>query len=563
VCIHSSMLRRALTTTTTTTRGGAGLRARADGADNIPSTSSSSRADDEARASANAVATAKYIASSSLSSSNDAFDALPDDVVAYALSFCDAKTLKTLTRTTRRFAATGACAVVERGAALGVARRMRDEGCEGDAVLKAREGESWMDVLAFVEARGEARAVGVVASVSASENATTVVTSSGKSYVWGDISASVKNEGGLFARTVHAAAGYACVARVGFENTFHIDALAQSTSGVGSPGNFHQSSTMQDELRKILTPPSTHAFGDARVVQIALGRLHVLARTHDGKVFSWGGDAAGQLGHGTHRVGEAIARISLGRSPTASTVRRKQRMHGGGGSPPLHQNFLLLDSFGSGPRQISALEEEEVVKVCASRYSSIVLTKSGKVFSFGDNREGLLGLGDSIVRCSPTCVATVKEHVADVCLGAHHALAVTDNGLVYSWGSNRRKQLGFVGERLSTWPALVELETQDVVRCAAGGAHSLCLTADGIVYSFGANDDHQCGQQHLPSMRSDDECFPRVVPGISTRIVEIAAGSKHSIAVDSSGTVYGFGSNEKGQLGKIERAVVSMAHVCT
>lgn len=238
-------------------------------------------------------------------------------------------------------------------------------------------------------------------------------------------------------------------------------------------------------------------------------------------------------------------------------------MHGGGGSPPLHQNFLLLDSFASGPRQISALEEEEVVKVCASRYSSIVLTKSGKVFSFGDNREGLLGLGDSIVRCSPTCVATVKEHVADVCLGAHHALAVTDDGLVYSWGSNRRKQLGFVGERLSTWPALVELETQDVVRCAAGGAHSLCLTADGIVYSFGANDDHQCGQQHLPSMRSDDECFPRVVPGISTRIVEIAAGSKHSIAVDSSGTVYGFGSNEKGQLGKIERAVVSMAHVCT
>ena len=556
------MLRHALTTptvatTTTTPRTTVATttagthRRRADGADTVPPGPSNAAGDDDACG-------GRLARASATRARGDALEALPDDVVAYVLSFCDAKTLKTLTLTTRRFAATGACGVVERGAAMGVMRRMGDDDDEKVRV-EAREGESWMDVLAFVEARGEARARGV-ASVSASENATTVVTLSGEAYVWGDVVGGSGGDGS-FTRTVHAAAGYACAVRVGCANTFHIDALAQSTSGVGSPGNFHQSSTVQDELRKILTPPLANAFGDVRVVQVALGRLHVLARTHDGKVFSWGGDAAGQLGHGTHRVGEAIARLSLGRSPTANTVRRKQRMHGGGGSPPLHQNFLLLDSFASGPRLISALEDEHVVKVCASRYSSLVLTKSGKLFSFGDNREGLLGLGDSIVRCSPTRVATIKEDVVDACLGAHHSLAVTNNGLLYSWGSNRRKQLGFSGESSSPWPALVALETQDVAQCAAGGAHSLCLTTNGTLYSFGANDDHQCGQKQ--SSRSDDECSPRVVPGISTRIVEIAAGSKHSVAVDVEGIVYGFGSNEKGQLGQIGRLIVSTAHVCT
>lgn len=488
------------------------------------------------------------------------FDALSDDVIAHALSFCDARTLDTLTRTARRFRASGNN-VVERGAETSVRRRER---VKGGILLSVRPGESWVRALAFVEAREEAEMFGL-ASVSASENATTVVTRSGDVYVWGNVEDGAKksyssaNEasGSFRPRAVHAAAGYACVIRASCD-AFHVEALATSTTGVGSPGspgNFHQSSTVQDELSRILIPPHAHAFGDVRVVQIALGRVHALACTTNGKVFSWGGDAAGQLGHGSRALGEAIARISLGRSPTVNTVRTKRRMHGGGGSPPLslHQTFLTDPC----PRQILALSDENVVKVCASRYSSMVLTKDGKVFSFGDNREGLLGVGDTIVRCSPTHVATIKEDVVDVCLGAHHALAVTDDGQVYSWGSNRRRQLGYDGEASSPWPGLVPLETQDVARCAGGGAHSICLTKNGYLYTFGANDDYQCGQK-----QENDESHPGRVPGIPSRIVEIAAGSKHSVAVDASGVVYGFGSNEKGQLGNFERSIVRTARLC-
>jgi alpha-tubulin suppressor-like RCC1 family protein len=384
--------------------------------------------------------------------------------------------------------------------------------------------------------------------VSASENSTTVCDSEGEAHIWGEFDTDDDHKEERFGRIVHAVAGHACVMRM---NQFGDVAVSRSldvgrhkSGGSPSLGMFAASSTVHDELSRILTPPLVKDFS-ARIMQIAIGRVHALALTEDGKVFSWGGDAAGQCGHGRFRIGEALNRISIGGSPPASTGRRKNRSSYGGGSPPPHQSFLMLDK-PSGPRQIISLEGEHVASIRACRYSSGCRTIDGKLFCFGDNRNGNLGLGDKSTRDSPILVATISEKVVDFDMGSKHTLAVTEDGSLYSWGDNARGQLGrdLEGSQSNTWPGIVTVPTR-VTACAAGGEHSLCLTDDGSVYSWGSNDAHACG--------CEDSCTesitnPHKIMNLPN-MVAIAAGAKHSITVDVDGAVWGFGSNANGQLG--------------
>ena len=83
----------------------------------------------------------------------------------------------------------------------------------------------------------------------------------------------------------------------------------------------------------------------------------------------------------------------------------------------------------------------------------------------------------------------------------------------------------------------------EITQVAAGRDHSLILV-DGKVFAFGANDDDQVG--------SDTGGKPWPIEGIENKIVAIGCGSSFSTALDDNGNLYGWGSNEDGQLGQSE-----------
>jgi len=85
-----------------------------------------------------------------------------------------------------------------------------------------------------------------------------------------------------------------------------------------------------------------------------------------------------------------------------------------------------------------------------------------------------------------------------------------------------------------------------VIKACAGGWHSLVLTEQGDVYSFGRHDDGQLGRETT----DDSTALPGVVdfPG-DPIITGVAAGSRHSTAVTDGGGVYVWGCNSLGQLG--------------
>jgi len=130
-----------------------------------------------------------------------------------------------------------------------------------------------------------------------------------------------------------------------------------------------------------------------------------------------------------------------------------------------------------------------------------------------------------------------------VTAGWNHCLALTDDGQVFSWGSNDFGQLGREGR--TRQPILIS--TLSHLNCsliAAGEAHSLVATNTGQVYSFGKNSEGQLGLSDFV-----DRQKPSLVSSIAGNVVKIACGAKHSLVLSDIGELFATGSHNRGQLG--------------
>jgi len=121
-----------------------------------------------------------------------------------------------------------------------------------------------------------------------------------------------------------------------------------------------------------------------------------------------------------------------------------------------------------------------------------------------------------------------------VSAGAVHSLALTADGAVWSWGDGWRGKLGHGDEQSQPLPKKVEaLAGQHVVAVSAGGGHSLALTADGSVWSWG---DGRCGQ--LCHGDQQDQLLPKKVEAFAEQRVVAASAGEHHSAITADGDVW-------------------------
>ena len=253
--------------------------------------------------------------------------------------------------------------MVEAGAAEAVAARYPWMG-------SPREKETWLSLLRFAE---HAERVGLP-SLTAAQDTTVIVDARGAVHVWGPVVDGESSEpterdveatteltklGELWpvctGRALTAAAGrcFNVAAGVGSspltvlrnKDGIEMEFAWYNRGGDGdSPGRPPLSRTSFPErfdtpgLVRLMTAPRRGAFGGQRVVSVAVGSLHAIAATESGRVYTWGGDAKGQLGHGSIRDSVALSRLSLGGSPGGSSPggrlrrdrRRSESPRGGG-----------------------------------------------------------------------------------------------------------------------------------------------------------------------------------------------------------------------------------------
>ncbi|NP_001084549.2 regulator of chromosome condensation (RCC1) and BTB (POZ) domain containing protein 1 S homeolog [Xenopus laevis] len=186
----------------------------------------------------------------------------------------------------------------------------------------------------------------------------------------------------------------------------------------------------------------------------------------------------------------------------------------------------------------------------SSANEAIYTTQNNEVFVFGMNSSNCLGTGDNQSAIMPRRLDVLcGKKIKDLSYGSGpHILLCNEDGEVYSWGHNGYSQLGNGNTIQGTTPVQVcmELLSKKVIKVACGSHHSMALTSDGEVFSWGYNNSGQVG-----SGTTANQSVPRKVSSSlqSKVVVSIAAGQTSSMAITDNGHVYGWGYNGTGQLG--------------
>jgi len=208
------------------------------------------------------------------------------------------------------------------------------------------------------------------------------------------------------------------------------------------------------------------------------------------------------------------------------------------------------------PIDVSNLAGKPITQVAAGGTHSLLLANDGSVFSFGSNFSGQTGLGTSVGdSLIPTPVNTQNlagKSIVQIAAGLSHSLLLADDGSVFSFGWNASGQAG-LGTTSFSVLVPTPIDTQNlagkkIVQVAAGTFHSVLFADDGSVFSFGSNSfaQNEIGPGNSGAL---------VATPINTdnmdgkKIIQIAAGSNHNLLLADDGSVFGFGWNNLGQTG--------------
>jgi alpha-tubulin suppressor-like RCC1 family protein len=183
----------------------------------------------------------------------------------------------------------------------------------------------------------------------------------------------------------------------------------------------------------------------------------------------------------------------------------------------------------------------------AAGWFNLALTVHHKIYAWGQNTCGQLGLGNTQNRNTP-CLLKFPDNETPISVFAHglSSFAFTASGKLYAWGDNSSGQLTFPPtSRSCPVPTRVDYEfPSPLVDLAPGFNHVLGLTREGQVLVWGSND---AGKLARPES-CDKSCTPLPVP-IPEKISRIFSGSGASFAVTQNGALYGWGRNAYGNLG--------------
>ena len=214
----------------------------------------------------------------------------------------------------------------------------------------------------------------------------------------------------------------------------------------------------------------------------------------------------------------------------------------------------------SVPRAVGGVKD--VVAVSGGDHHSLALSADGSVWGWGSNAVGqtVVGNGPAARRITGANGEALPSFSA-IASGGNTAVAIGPGGTVWAWGSNLYGQAG-LGYTSSLTPPTQIPNLDSIVAVAAGHDHVLALRADGSLWTWGRNDHGQLGLGRTGSA----VLVPTVLGALRSagvRIVAIAAGDQHAIAVDSKGVAWGWGYNAARQVGDTSAIVVAPRQLTT
>ncbi|MCT6810968.1 MAG: InlB B-repeat-containing protein, partial [Bifidobacterium sp.] len=215
------------------------------------------------------------------------------------------------------------------------------------------------------------------------------------------------------------------------------------------------------------------------------------------------------------------------------------------------------------------------IQVSAGKAFSVALDGQGHVWAWGLNSSGQLGSNAVATNGSaayssnpirvqaPSGMTATNFTLTGVSAGITHVLAVDGQGRAWGWGSNEFGKLGVPSNTVATTgittrPVQVTTPQGETTgfryaQVSAGGSHSLATDTQGRAWGWGSNQNGDLGNTSDVALNGYTSTPVQAKPGTNPtggfRPVQIIAGSGHSSALDDLGRLWSWGGNSNGELG--------------
>jgi alpha-tubulin suppressor-like RCC1 family protein len=288
------------------------------------------------------------------------------------------------------------------------------------------------------------------------------------------------------------------------------------------------------------------------IVAISAGESHNLALKSDGTVWAWGWNALGQLGNGTTNDAHTPVQVSVVSNVVAISGRGYHCLALEADGSLWAWGWNAGGQLGDGTTTSALLPERvaginKPVMISAAYKTSLVLFSNGTIKVWGTDTKGELGQGTfHNFSYTPIPVPGISN-VVSISAGFQEPEALLSDGTIWIWGWNNLGQLGDGTNLDTSVPAPVLGLTNMIFAGQTGDRDSCAIGAGHVVYTWGRNYNGQLGIG-----TTDDVVHPVPValPHFGNGYVTmVQTPDWHSLALESDGTLWAWGSNEHGQGG--------------
>jgi alpha-tubulin suppressor-like RCC1 family protein len=383
-------------------------------------------------------------------------------------------------------------------------------------------------------------------SVSAGYGHTVALRQDGTLWAWGFNDSGKLGDGTTTSRSLPVQVGTAAIWQSACAGDEHTVALRANGTlwAWGDGGNGQVGSTTLATNNRF----SPEQIGTATTWQsVSAYHNYTVALHHDGTLWAWGGNYYGQLGDGTttnRTVPVQIGTSTMWKSITTSSSYSKSTLAVRTDGTLWAWGNNYSGQLGDGtttdratPVQIGTATTWQTV--AGGDTYTVALRTDGTLWAWGSNYHSQLGDGTATDRHTPTQIgnATSWQRIA---VGGNHAVAIRTDGTLWAWGDNSFGQLG----RNQAYTPMQVGTAANWQSVAAGEFYTMAIRTDGTLWSWGYNGSGQLGDGTNNMGRE----APTQV-GTATNWKSISAGESHVVALRTDGTLWAWGNNYSGQLG--------------
>jgi len=354
------------------------------------------------------------------------------------------------------------------------------------------------------------------------------------------------------------------------ENTIYVEDGVVFTKGENGNGQLGVGDFDEHDGFQDITANFTLEEGD-EIIALGLGEYHALALSQEGQVFAWGHNAYGKLTlesgpNQYHPInitdefaldeGEIIINIVVGRDHNG-VLTSEGRVFTWGvnayGQLGIGEKTLPWEGVVAEPQDITdrfnLADDDFIIKLDFGNNHSGALTYQGHVFLWGDNELGQLGI-DEEEKLEPYDVTTMfglaDDQIVDLSLGYSHTGVLTEGDRVFVFGDNSLGQLG-VGDDVDNTSDPMEIteslsQAGDILHLRFDHDSSAIIGEDEV-YVFGYNFNYQLGLDtnatvYEPTLLTNDLLEPEA-------IVDVVIAKLVYLIIYEDGNIMSYGPFEQ------------------